>query len=128
MSTTFTPARPSVVGAFLHTSGFLFGRMCRFTFDFLRETTRSRRYVGQELNSQIQKLRPAPQPKPRKHYSIEEMEQTPAVLRLTGQSQEDWYRINVLEPEAHRLAAKQADDDEYFSLIFTEPEEGEHHV
>jgi hypothetical protein len=56
------------------------------------------------------------------------MERTPAVLRFSGLNQEDWYRTRVLEPEACRVAEKQAEDDEYFSIIFTETKEkGEFH-
>jgi hypothetical protein len=112
MSTTFTPARPSVVGIMLYASGLLIGKACRFSLGL----------VHNQKKGSLQK-RPAPVLKPERVFTLEEIRSIPTVLRRAGVDQEEWYRTYVLEPEAQRLEEKRASDDEYFSAVFAEPDD-----
>jgi len=124
MSTTFTPARPSALGAILHGSGVVFGRVCRFSLDLIRESVR---YSGSpsRKRSHPSPQKTPPAAKPKKVFTMKEIEQIPTVLRLAGVEQEEWYRTHVLEPEAQRREDKRVADDEYFRLVFDEPDEGD---
>jgi hypothetical protein len=109
------------MGIMLHTSGFLIGKVCRFSLDLIREAVRNNGAHTQRKSSS--QKRPSPARKPERAFTLEEIRNIPTVLRRAGVDQEEWYRTHVLEPEAQRLEDKRASDDEYFGAVFAEPDD-----
>jgi hypothetical protein len=106
------------MGFMLHTSGFLIGKVCRFSLDLVREAARNNGAHAQKRSSS--QKRPSPAKKPEGVFTLEEVRSIPTVLRRAGVDQEEWYRTHVLEPEVQRLEDKRASDDEYFGAVFAE--------
>jgi hypothetical protein len=102
MSTTFTPAQPparsSIAGVALHTSGRLLGKACRLSIDLYRGLAANNGTApAQREESLSAPKQPAPPVrKPRKTFSMAEMEQVPTVLRYSEMSASEWYEQHVL--------------------------------